>query len=1182
MTRAGTVIVRDGRIVYASEGIAAFTGLRVDQIVGRPFADFIADEHRASIADRYERRRQGELVPQRYEVTVALPSGDRPLVELHVEEDGGELLVHVSDVSGRQARRLRLEAVAALGAALQHERTEDAVHARVRAGLAELGVASAFLEGDACGIRIAWASVPPELDASFLAATGRPIPGLLGSWSGFLREAMSTGAAFSEDLAGDAARSVPVRAAAEIRHALAGAGLTRGVAVRVERRDGGLTLLALAGDWLRPDDVPAVRLFGTQLAASLAAARTIADLSRRNADLSAMNRVAALAGEDAEMSDLFARASEVLRDATGCAGVAVFVLDEAAGELVRVYLDGAPGAVLPRGARVPLGGLLGSALRAREPRVFEVPGEGPGAELADLGFRSLAWLPLVARSKPVGMLAVGFDAGEERARERLDLLTALCAHFAGAIASQALLSDLRRRVEELSLLDEMARAVAASLDLDAVLREGVEAARRLLAGSRGFLALYDPIRSELRFSASAGCDGPFPRSSLPLSEGGLLADVIRERRPVVVEDALEDPRLDAEYRRLFAPRALLAAPLLLRGEPLGVLFVDETRGPRRFADGEVGRVTAVASHLAVAIENARLYAEARGRLSELSTVIDVARVVSSSLDLDEVLAVGADHLKRTLGGSACTVLLEELRPRELRRAASRGEPIGPERISLDAESLAREALHARAPVTRRERGAGGLPEAVLAVPLHARDQPVGVALVGGGSPDRVFTPGELSRATAIASQLAVAVDNARLYSEARRRAEQLGLMHEVGRSLVATLDIRQVLARGVQNIARIVDAPFASLALIDPDRTSLEVRAVAGVHQSHLGMRLPLDPPESSLAALTVHRREPIVVEDGLSDPRVNPKLRGETGARGYLGLPLVVRDRTIGAAVIMDPRGPRLFTPAEVERAAAIANQLAVAVENARLYDDLRRSYADLERAQQQLIRRERLAALGELSAVVAHEVRNPLGVIFNSLGSLRRLVRPTGDAKMLLDIVGEEADRLNRIVGDLLDFARPSTPELRPEQLDRVVEDAVGSALAQNAGAFELACDTDPSLPPVPIDARLVRQAVLNVAVNAVQAMPRGGRIAIRTRREGETALVEIEDSGPGIAGEVRGRIFEPFFTTKASGTGLGLAVVKRIVEGHGGTVAVATGAGGGSVFALRFPLAPPGNVENGPALG
>jgi signal transduction histidine kinase len=475
-------------------------------------------------------------------------------------------------------------------------------------------------------------------------------------------------------------------------------------------------------------------------------------------------------------------------------------------------------------------------------------------------------------------------------------------------------------------------------------------------------------------------------------------------------------------------------------------------------------------------------------------------------------------------------------------------------------------------------GEAGSP--LLAVPLHVRDQPVGVALVAAGERGGYFTVGELSRAMAIASQLAVAVDNARLYQEARRRAEELALLHEVGRSLVASLDIETVLQAGVRNLARMVDAPAAMLALATPDGQALELRAVWGGPPGVVGRRPFIGLP-GSLGALAI-TREPILVEDAANDPRVHQDLRAEFGGRAYLLLPLLVRERFIGSAVIVDDRHPRRFTPAEVERATAVANQLAVAVENARLYEDLRLSYEQLAKAQQQLVQRERLAALGELSAVVAHEVRNPLGVIFNSLGSLRLLLRPEGDARLLLDIVGEEADRLNRIVGDLLDFARPVTPVLRPEPLEQVVDQAVASAVGDSGVLVER--DVDPDLPPVALDARLFHQALVNVAANAVQAMPRGGRLSVRVRRDQGGLLLEVADTGPGIPEEIRPRIFEPFFTTKASGTGLGLAVVKRIVEGHGGDISVSSRPGTGTVVRIRLPVAvrTARPVESGGGLG
>ena len=198
--------------------------------------------------------------------------------------------------------------------------------------------------------------------------------------------------------------------------------------------------------------------------------------------------------------------------------------------------------------------------------------------------------------------------------------------------------------------------------------------------------------------------------------------------------------------------------------------------------------------------------------------------------------------------------------------------------------------------------------------------------------------------------------------------------------------------------------------------------------------------------------------------------------------------------------RRPVPFREVELQLLSAVASQLGVAVENSRLFEDLTRSYADLGRAQKQLVHRERLAALGELSAVVAHEVRNPLGVIFNSLGSLHHLLRPEGDARLLLEVIQEEADRLNRIVGDLLDFARPAEPAIRAEPLDRLLEDALVAALAQVDGAVEVHREYDPDLPPVPVDSHQIRQARAQPGGRTRSSRCRAaGVLTVRTRRRG-----------------------------------------------------------------------------------
>ncbi|HET7826893.1 MAG TPA: GAF domain-containing protein [Anaeromyxobacter sp.] len=1354
---AGTVTVRNGLVVYASEGVAWLAGEQPDRMLGRPFSDFIVEEERAIVADRYARRRRGEPVPQRYEITLALPDGERRRVEIHVDVDGEDFHVHVRDVALRAAHRLRLEAVASLGATLQRELSEDAIFSRLRDGLGALGLSSALLRGEAVGVRVVWAAFPPALAERFLARTGAGLAGYVGRWNEFARRVCAEGSAFTEDWGVAASQFVPEALAAEARAAVGQAGLSAAVGVRVGEREDADQYLVVAGEWLAQEDAPALRLLAAQLAAALAAARTIADLSRRNEDLAALNRVAELAGAAPDLATLLAGTSEVLRGAAGCAGTALLVADERSAELVRAYADGtSPDAVVPF-ERIPLASPLGVVMAGPTAGVVDAA-VVPDPAIQALGFRSVARIPLIVRSRTVGVLALGFQTPAAEVGARIGLLSAIGAHVAAAVESHGLLSDLRRRVGELTLLNDVALATAQHGPVDllgaavrrvcetvgaqvgaAYVREGdrlalvaqegmdadcaravsvlqvgegapgaavqrrgpVEAgaadayAGRCASGGqaagvnavvavpllakdqavgalvlgrgdpRGFspgerhllsaigvqlglavdaarlfadvkrrasdlesvnalaLRVFEIAPGDLRALLDAGCReiaralscrgaavflsdgtgrlhgaaayGPpldVTKLVLDLDRDWLAREAMHRRAPAWVEDVTRDPRSAFHGRPGMPPLAMLAVPLGSRAATPGVLFVADDAG-RSFSEAEIALATALAGGLGMGLENARLYADARRRVEELSLLNDMGRTVAASLDLDHVLREGADAARMLLDASRAFVLLYDPLRSELRVAGGAGfasRELDGLAASGEGGTVAARVVRERRPIViddalhdpsiheayRRKLA----PRSLVAAPVLLRGEPLGVLIVDEHRADRAFTPSDVERVTAVANQLAVAIENARLYAEARRRAEELGLLHEVGRSLVETLDIQRLLDRGVRNLARIVDAPAASLLLATRDERSLEIRAVTGVHGVEVGRLLPMD-GESSLAARVVHGREPIVIEDALADPRVNAELRGRTGSRGYLALPLIVRERVIGAVIIMEPRGARFFTPAEVERAAAIANQLAVAVENARLYEDLRTSYAELERAQHRLVQRERLAALGELSAVVAHEVRNPLGVIFNSLGSLRRLVRPTGDAKLLLDIVGEEADRLNRIVGDLLDFARPSTPQLQPERIDAVADEAVGAALAQKPAAIEVVRELDPGLPPVPVDARLVRQAVLNVAVNAVQAMPRGGRLTLRTRRAGEAVVVEIQDTGAGIPDEVSARIFEPFFTTKASGTGLGLAVVKRIVEGHGGAVSVRNEPGAGAVFALSFPIAA-GRVEKDPALG
>jgi signal transduction histidine kinase len=265
-------------------------------------------------------------------------------------------------------------------------------------------------------------------------------------------------------------------------------------------------------------------------------------------------------------------------------------------------------------------------------------------------------------------------------------------------------------------------------------------------------------------------------------------------------------------------------------------------------------------------------------------------------------------------------------------------------------------------------------------------------------------------------------------------------------------------------------------------------------------------------------------------------------------------------------------YRPA-VERLVAV---LVTVLTHRRLAQDLRSSYAELARTQLALVERERLAAIGELAATVAHEVRNPLAVIFNCIGSLQKTDASPGDTKALLGILSEEANRLNQIVAELLDFARPGEVLLLSESLAEIVTAAIAAVAGAQPGPVKIELEIPKPLRPLMLDARLVRRAVINLVTNAVQAMPVGGRVTVRLLDEagpdGSGARIEVTDEGPGIPSEHLPRIFEPFFTTKASGTGLGLAIVKHVAEAHHGELTVRSDDGAGTTFVIRLPSSPP----------
>jgi two-component system sensor histidine kinase HydH len=558
--------------------------------------------------------------------------------------------------------------------------------------------------------------------------------------------------------------------------------------------------------------------------------------------------------------------------------------------------------------------------------------------------------------------------------------------------------------------------------------------------------------------------------------------------------------------------------------------------------------------LGAAMEGALRLEQATQRAAELTLLLELGREVVGALDEGEVVRAAARTAAQSLRCDCAYVLLPDAQD-TLLRVVAREDPSPPPEVRIGSElplsvdSLSALAYRTCAPYTsnhncrdqRIDPRVTGLfgQHTTLAVPLLSHGRALGVLTLFDRA-GREFDMQDIRLATHAAQLVASALLNARLYAEQRARAEDMALLNDMALQLGGSLERKSLLELGGEALRRLLDS-------------------------------------ESWLAFLPEPRTQKLRFDEGTApDLREASEVafrdRKSVQLSRALALPLLARGEALGVMVVFKPRP---YTAAEADQALAVAGALALALLSARLYEDLRNSYAELARTQAELIDRERLAALGELSASIAHEVRNPLGVIFNSVGTLRRLLHPEGDIALLLDIGGEEADRLNRMVGDLLDYSRPVQPALEPLLLRPLIQEAIVAARRQigaSAEAVQLDLQVADDATTLRADARLLRQALVNLLLNAYQAMPRGGRLEVRavaSRLEDAPCIeIAIRDSGGGILPDALSRIFQPFFTTKATGTGMGLAVVRRIVEGHGGAVAVGRPPAGAE-FLVRLPL-------------
>lgn len=452
----------------------------------------------------------------------------------------------------------------------------------------------------------------------------------------------------------------------------------------------------------------------------------------------------------------------------------------------------------------------------------------------------------------------------------------------------------------------------------------------------------------------------------------------------------------------------------------------------------------------------------------------------------------------------------------------------------------------------------------LAVPLEVRGELRGVINVDSDRPD-AFTAEDQELLQELAIQAATVIHNTWLYEQLRLKLRLFESLSSVSRTINSTLNVDEALRVITREACELMRARVGSLMLLDEKREWLDVRASHGAGPAYLNR--PRLAVSDSLVGVVVRRKKPLQVSNVQTDSRYqNVEMARAENLVSLLSVPLVFAGETTGVLSVYTAR-PYNFSNEEVRILSALAELSAIAIEKARLYERV----VDVE---EQLRQNEKLSALGLLAAEVAHEIRNPLTVMKLLYHSLD-LKFPEGDPRAKdARVIDAKIEHLNRIVEQVLDFARTTEPQFAPVSLNALLDELnllVRHKLANQT--VKLVRKLQPELPPVLGDAPQLEQAFLNLILNAVEAMPKGGTLTLATQLVAHNLVeVMVRDTGAGMTREQQQQAFRAKLTsTKAKGNGLGMAIVGRIIETHHGQIRVSSRMGRGTSIYLSLPVSP-----------
>lgn len=748
-------------------------------------------------------------------------------------------------------------------------------------------------------------------------------------------------------------------------------------------------------------------------------------------------------------------------------------------------------------------------------------------------------------------------------------------------------SEVDSRERFFALVSIATKSITSPNNLDDAYFRLISHLTNLFVADYAYLIGWDENNEQANLiAATKSMERSFFPHPLEPEETNLIKTVLQSRHSLVIEDVQQSTYVidSSPFKgQSSQTKSALILPLITSDYCFGAAIL-AFEAPRSFPPEEIVYVELAGNQIALALRTVQQQLEIEAQLKEAKALANIERALGESerVGVDQVLQLIVNSAKE-LVPKADNVILhlidnehQLLVPRAVagfkektkRKLNMRlGEGIAGQVITTGKMITVADVrsddrfLHQTIPVKFRS---------LVVAPIRSGEKSLGTISIHS-SVANAFQENEISLLETLGNQVVIAIENASLLEITRRSLVEIDILYRISQGLVGSLDPDQLMKDVADLLRQNLGYYHVLIYVVDPDSEELVARQGSGeialqlVEQGH---RLRVGEDIVGHVAFT---GEPFVTNDVENvifhvDHPLLPDVKSE------LAVPIIIDKRVIGVLDIQQTAS-KPIAPHLLDLLGTVADQLAVALQKANLYNDLQASLTHEQAMRTKLIQNERLAVAGQLLASVSHELNNPLQAVQNALFLVKQEERLSTQGKQDLEIILSEVERMATLLGRLRTTYRPMRSEdFEVIQINEIVEDThslTATHMRHNNIVFEF--HPESGLPTIRGVADQIRQVVLNLFINSIEAMQTGGLLTVCTQHflEEDQIFLSVTDTGGGIDPEILPKIFEPFFTSKKTGTGLGLSITAEIIHQHGGEIQVENNRQDGATFKVWFPI-------------